>query len=100
MRLKTTGMLVIGVVSVALMPLYAQDQGGALTADKLFDPAHLVEVRIKIAEADWDVLTSQGRTFVEALGKTPMERPFTYFNASAVIAGVAFITLSRPGDVS
>ena len=90
MRLKTTGMLVIGLVSVALMPLYAQDQGGSLTADKLFDPAHLVEVRIKIAEADWDVLTSQGRTFVEALGKTPMERPFTYFNASAVIDGVAF----------
>ena len=90
MHSRTMWMSVIGLILVARMPLSAQDQTGSLTAEKLFDPTHLVEVRIELPEADWRTLSGQGRTFVEALGKTPMERPFTYFTGSAVIDGVRF----------
>ena len=51
MCLKLREMLVFGLVLAFMVPLSAQGQEGSLTAEKLFDPAHLVDVRITIAEA-------------------------------------------------
>ena len=63
-------------------------QQAELTADRIYDPTHLVDVKIEIAAADWDVLRHQARSFVIALGKGPAKRPYTYYKGIVTIDGV------------
>lgn len=57
--------------------------------DKLFDPQHVVDVRIEIKEEDWDRVRLQTRSFLEALqNKAPAKSPFTYAKADVIIDGV------------
>ncbi len=57
-----------------------------LTADQLFNPAHITEISLEIAEDDWKKLCEQtrdpGKVFA---GK--IEDPFTYFKADITIDG-------------
>ena len=55
-----------------------------------FDPAHIVEVDIQLAPADWDVLRQQARSLVDLLTnclKGPFPDPFTYFKGQVTIDG-------------
>jgi hypothetical protein len=65
----------------------------------LYDPEHLVEVEIELAEADWDELRFQTRDvedilFGEGCLDEPFGSPFTYFPATATVDG---ITLEQVG---
>ncbi|MFO0724253.1 MAG: CotH kinase family protein [Myxococcota bacterium] len=63
-------------------------------AGPLFDPAHLVEVAIEIAPADWDALRAQTRTASVLVGQDclaqPFADPFTWFSATVRIDGQRF----------
>jgi spore coat protein CotH len=59
-----------------------------LTADKLFDRQHIVDIQIELPEADWDTIRVQSRQFFEVLGKEPAESPFTYVKGQITIDGV------------
>jgi len=57
----------------------------------LFDPEHLVEVEIEMAEADWDELRVQTRSFFDILSSDclaePFPSPFTFFPAAVTVDG-------------
>ncbi len=59
-----------------------------LTAAKLFDPHHVVDIEISVPEADWDTIRAESRSIVDALKKEPAESPFTYVKADISIDGV------------
>lgn len=59
-----------------------------LSADELFAPYHLVEVKISVAEDDWDTLRVQGRSLTEALSRELQDSPYTYVKADVTIDGV------------
>lgn len=60
-------------------------------ADWLFEPEHLLDVDIDIAEEDWDALRFQSRTildiFGESCGSEPAGSPFTYVPATVTVDG-------------
>lgn len=60
-------------------------------SDALFDPAHVVEVAVEMAPADWDALRHQSRSLMEMLGEGcqdgPHESPYTTFPASVTVDG-------------
>ena len=76
------------IALTALLPETSLAQEPRLNADKLFDPAHLVEVQIELPEADWDALRSQTRAIADSLGKTPSKSPFRYYNGNVTIDSV------------
>jgi spore coat protein CotH len=59
-----------------------------LSADRLFEPHHLVDVKITVPKADWDTIRVQTRNFVEALSRDLPKSPFTYVKADIEIDGV------------
>ncbi len=65
--------------------------GGPGEDDALFAPDHLLEVEIVMADADWDELRAQTRTFFDIFGgdclADPFESPFTYFRADITVDG-------------
>ena len=61
--------------------LFAAD----LSAGKLFEPNHVVEVEITVPEADWASLCRQSRRNPFA---GSLENPFSYFKADVTIDGV------------
>ncbi|MEM7313993.1 MAG: CotH kinase family protein, partial [Planctomycetota bacterium] len=64
------------------------NQNRKLTAEKIFDPARVIEVDIEVSESDWDKIRMQGREFVEAFSKQPPQKPFKYVKANVTIDGV------------
>ena len=69
-------------------PCQAEPPPPELTADKLFDPAHLVNVEIELSRDDWNTLRQQTRALALSLGKTPVESPFRYFPGNVTVDGV------------
>jgi hypothetical protein len=67
-------------------------------SDPLFDPAHVVQIEIDMADADWDVMRNQTRTIFDILGGDclgqPFPSPFTNFPANVTIDGT---TVSNVG---
>ena len=61
-----------------LLPADLNSADTTLSADKLFDPEHVVDVQITLAEKDWDTLRRQTRAFALSLKKTPAESHFEY----------------------
>ena len=73
-------------------------------ADAFYDLDRLLDVRIQIAQRDWDELRRQTRDFFEILGNEdclsqPFESPFTYFPATVTVDGetVAQVGLRKKG---
>ena len=75
----------VGMISFGTFAL-ADDQ--ILTAAKLFDPHHVVDIEISVPEADWDTIRAESRSIFDALKKEPVESPFTYVKADISIDGV------------
>ena len=71
-----------------LLPADLNAAETTLSADKLFDPEHVVDVQITLAEKDWDTLRRQTRAFALSLKKTPAESPFEYVKGDVSIDGV------------
>ena len=65
-----------------------KSDGGRLTADELFADDHLVDIRIELADSDWDALRSQTRSLTESLSRTLPESPFTYFRGNVTVDGI------------
>ena len=65
-----------------------------LTLDDIFPTDRVIDVQITVSQRDWDTIRYQSRDFMTALGASrqfkPMERPYTYVEASVSIDGVAF----------
>ncbi|HTM21712.1 MAG TPA: CotH kinase family protein [Kofleriaceae bacterium] len=57
----------------------------------LFEPDHLLDIQIDLADADWDALRLQTRSIFDVLGQSCLEEPpgspFTYFPATVTIDG-------------
>ena len=76
-----------------------------LTLDDIFPTDRVIDVQITISQQDWDTIRYQGRDFMTALGASrqfkPMERPYTYVEASVSIDGVVFpkIGLRKKGFI-
>ena len=65
-----------------------------LTLNDIFPTDRVIDVQITVPQRDWDTIRYQGRDFMTALGASrqfkPMERPYTYVEASVSIDGVVF----------
>lgn len=65
-----------------------------LRLDDVFPTDRVIDVQITVSQRDWDTIRYQGRDFMTALGASrqfkPMERPYTYVEASVSIDGVVF----------
>ena len=65
-----------------------------LTLDDIFPTDRVLDVQITVADEDWDTIRYQSRDFFSALHESrkvaPPEAPYTYFDASLMIDGVAF----------
>ena len=76
-----------------------------LTLDDIFSTDRVMDVKITVSQRDWDTIRYQGRDFMTALGASrqfkPMERPYTYVEASVSIDGVVFpkIGLRKKGFI-
>jgi hypothetical protein len=61
---------------------------------RLFDPAHLVEIRIELPAADWEQLRRQTRSLFDVLAgdcvAAPFPSPFTTFTGTVTIDGMVF----------
>lgn len=59
----------------------------------LYDPAHVLEVHLDLAAADWDALRVQTRSVAALFGNCldqPFDDPFTYFHAAVTVDGETF----------
>ena len=65
-----------------------------LTLNDIFPTDRIIDVQITISQRDWDTIRYQSRDIRTALGGArqfkPMERPYTYVEASVSIDGVVF----------
>ncbi|MCY3721324.1 MAG: CotH kinase family protein [Candidatus Poribacteria bacterium] len=65
-----------------------------LTVNDIFPTDRIIDVQITVPQRDWDTIRYQSRDFMTALGASrqfkPMERPYTYVEASVSIDGVVF----------
>ncbi|MFO0914115.1 MAG: CotH kinase family protein [Pirellulales bacterium] len=60
----------------------------ALTADRLFDPSHVLRVEIELPAEDWTKLRLQTRSFETVFAESAGNSPFTYFSGKLTIDGV------------
>ena len=62
------------------------DTGAPIPTAALFDPGHIVQVRMNLAPADWDQLRQQTRNLFDILTGdcvgAPFPSPFTYFSGT------------------
>lgn len=65
-----------------------QDEDRELSADRLFDLEHIVDVQIKLPTESWDEIRYQSRDFAGSLGKEMPESPFEYVKGDVTIDGV------------
>ncbi len=81
---------VVGVMLLSISPASAEE----MTIDRLFRSDRVLEVKITVAEKDWNTIRTQSRDFMSALDEArkeaPIEPPYTYVEASVVIDGVEF----------
>ena len=71
--------------------VYAQnvaETAEKLTAQRLFAPDRVTDIKIQLAEADWDKIRIQSRSFGEALSKELAKKIFTYVKGNVTIDGV------------
>lgn len=61
--------------------------GPPLTAQRLFAPDRITEIKIELDEKDWNKIRNQSRTFGEALTKLPPDDLFTYVKGNITIDG-------------
>lgn len=65
-----------------------------LTLNDIFPTNRVIDVQITVSQQEWDTIRYQSRDFRTALGASrqfaPMERPYTYVEASVSIDGVVF----------
>ncbi len=65
-----------------------------LSLDELFRADRVTEVKIQVAQEDWDTIRKQSRDFMEALSgdrrEGPVAGPYTYVKADVEINGVTF----------
>ena len=65
-----------------------------LTRNDIFPTDRVIDVQITVSQQDWDTIRYQSRDFMTALGASrqfePMERPYSYVEASVSIDGVVF----------
>ena len=82
----------LGLVAALASPVFAEElpqrNGPLLTADKLFAPDHVVDVRIDLEPDQWDEIRKQSRLLADSLGQTLPESPFTYAKGNITIDGV------------
>ncbi|MHC5037042.1 MAG: CotH kinase family protein [Planctomycetota bacterium] len=59
-------------------------------SDKLFDPDHVVDVKIELAPKDWDLIRHEGRGLPSAFsgGLSPLQ--YTYVKATVTVDGKTF----------
>lgn len=80
--------MLIRVTTLLLALALSRPALAAITAEDLFRADVIVEVDIRMSPDDWNALRTQTRPIVEAIAATPMESPFTYFEADVTINGV------------
>ena len=59
-----------------------------ISAAKLFANDRISDIKIEVAEEDWDKIRTQSRSFVDALGTEAAVSPFTYVKANVTIDGL------------
>ncbi len=59
-----------------------------LTADRLFASDRVADIKIQLAEEDWDEIRNQTRSFGDALSKELAKKIFTYVKGDVTIDGV------------
>ena len=59
-----------------------------LTDEQLFDPNHVIDIRITLPAEDWDTIRLQTRSFVGSLTMGAPVSPFTYVRGDIEIDGV------------
>ena len=59
-----------------------------LTAEQMFANDRVTEVKVELAEDDWDEIRNHARSFGQALGKTPAANPYNYVKGDVTIDGV------------
>lgn len=87
----------LGVAVLATVVLVAcddgtggDDDGGPDPSDAIYDPNHILEVNIEVAQADWDALRFQTRGLSSLFGNClaqPFPDPFTYFTGVVTVDG-------------
>ncbi len=89
--LYTFRFIAVGLGAAAAVPSSAAKE---LKLDELFPHDRLIDVRITLADADWDKIRHQRRTRENALPPsrkfTPPPTPYSYVEASVTIDGVTF----------
>ena len=85
---------IICLATILCLGIAAHSSAKELTLDDIFPTDRVIDVQITVSERDWDTIRYQGRDFMTALGASrqfkPMERPYTYVEASVSIDGVVF----------
>ena len=75
-------------------PAFHKAKSEDLTLDDIFPKDRVLDVRITLAEEDWDTIRRQSRNIFTALQEKrkhePIKGPYTYVNASVTIDGVEF----------
>lgn len=82
--------LVACISSADRLALLAQEPSATqepLQANRIFDPAHIVEVSIEMKDEDWRKLCGQSRKILQALAGQSAAKPFSYFSANVTIDG-------------
>lgn len=90
----TTAILICFALFSGLLPHHCLAQttdesksAPQLSEETVFDREHLLEVKVEIADEDWDALRTQSRNFATALLKPPPPSPYTWFKADVTING-------------
>jgi spore coat protein CotH len=79
---------VVALSVLASVQTFALADEQALSAGKLFDADHVVEISIELPAADWDTIRVQSRSFAKSLTKKTAVSPFVYVKGDITIDGV------------
>ena len=83
------------VLVVLIVSVYAEDEKDKkLTVDDIFPSDRVLDVQITVDQDDWDIIRYQGRDVGVSLSEerkyAPLDRPYTYVEATVSINGVVF----------
>lgn len=85
---------ILCLTTILCFGIVSHSNAKELTLDDIFPTDRVIDVQITVSQRDWDTIRYQGRDFMTALGASrqfkPMERPYTYVEASVSIDGVVF----------
>ena len=82
------------LVLITAVSIYSDTGSNNISANSIFNPQHILEIKITMSEKDWDLMRKERHDVIAALGPDRIEKPepdpYNIYKAEVEIDGIKY----------